>query len=249
MELKDVSFAYGDKTEMLLKDISMHIKPGEKIALVGYNGAGKTTLVKLLMRLYDVKSGAILADGTDIRKYDVAKYRDTIGTVFQDFQIFAGNVKENVMLNVDDDCDEVHITQALTDSGLMSRINRMPNGLDTELTTEFSKEGVNLSGGEAQKLAIARVFYKDAGLMILDEPSSALDPIAEYQLNHAMLTATKDKTVIFISHRLSTTRIADRIIMLEDGRIVEQGSHEELLAKNGKYAQMWKVQAGAYIAV
>ena len=249
MELKDVSFAYGDKTEMLLKDISMHIKPGEKIALVGYNGAGKTTLVKLLMRLYDVKSGAILADSTDIRKYDVAKYRDTIGTVFQDFQIFAGNVKENVMLNVDDDCDEVHITQALTDSGLMSRINRMPNGLDTELTTEFSKEGVNLSGGEAQKLAIARVFYKDAGLMILDEPSSALDPIAEYQLNHAMLTATKDKTVIFISHRLSTTRIADRIIMLEDGRIVEQGSHEELLAKNGKYAQMWKVQAGAYIAV
>ena len=249
MELKDVSFAYGDKTEMLLKDISMHIKPGEKIALVGYNGAGKTTLVKLIMRLYDVKSGAILADGTDIRKYDVEKYRDTIGTVFQDFQIFAGNVKENVMLNIDDDCDEARIRQALTDSGLMSRIDRMSCGLDTELTTEFSKEGVNLSGGEAQKLAIARVFYKDAGLMILDEPSSALDPIAEYQLNHAMLTATKDKTVIFISHRLSTTRIADRIIMLEDGRIVEQGSHEELLSKDGKYAQMWKVQAGAYIAV
>jgi len=227
----------------------MHIKPGEKIALVGYNGAGKTTLVKLLMRLYDVKSGTILADGTDIRKYDVGKYRDTIGTVFQDFQIFAGNVKENVMLNVDDDCDEARIRQALTDSGLMSRIDRMSSGLNTELTTEFSKEGVNLSGGESQKLAIARVFYKDAGLMILDEPSSALDPIAEYQLNHAMLTATKDKTVIFISHRLSTTRIADRIIMLEDGRIVEQGSHEELLSKDGKYAQMWKVQAGAYIAV
>jgi len=249
VELREVSFAYGDKTEMLLKDISMQIKPGEKIALVGYNGAGKTTLVKLLMRLYDVKSGAILADGTDIRKYDVAAYRDTIGTVFQDFQIFAGNVKENVMLDVSDDCDEVRIKQALTDSGLMSRVGRMPKELDTELTTEFSKEGINLSGGEAQKLAIARVFYKDAGLMILDEPSSALDPIAEYQLNHAMLTATKDKTVIFISHRLSTTRIADRIIMLEDGRIVEQGSHEELLAKNGKYAQMWKVQAGAYIAV
>jgi len=131
----------------------------------------------------------------------------------------------------------------------MKRVSRMPSGLDTELTTEFSKDGINLSGGESQKLAIARVFYKNAGLMILDEPSSALDPIAEYQLNHAMLSATKDKTVIFISHRLSTTRIADRIIMLEDGRIVEQGSHEELLSKNGKYAQMWKVQAGAYIAV
>lgn len=249
IELKDVSFAYGDKTEMLLKDISMQIKPGEKIALVGYNGAGKTTLVKLLMRLYDVKAGEILADGTDIRKYDVKKYRDTIGTVFQDFQIFAGNVKENVMLDVDDSCDETRIRQALTDSGLMGRVHRMPKELDTELTTEFSKDGINLSGGESQKLAIARVFYKDAGLMILDEPSSALDPIAEYQLNHAMLEATKDKTVIFISHRLSTTRIADRIIMLEDGRIVEQGSHEELLLQKGKYAQMWKVQAGAYIAV
>ena len=117
----------------------------------------------------------------------------------------------------------------------------------TPLTTEFSRDGVNLSGGESQKLAIARVFCQQAGLMILDEPSSALDPIAEYQLNHAMLSATKDKTVIFISHRLSTTRLADRIIMLENGQIVEQGTHDELLAKDGKYAQMWHVQAGAYI--
>ena len=249
IELKKVSFAYGDKTDMLLKDIDLHIRPGEKIALVGYNGAGKTTLVKLLMRLYDVKSGEILADGTDIRKYDVKQYRNTIGTVFQDFQIFGGNVRENVILNVDECSDEVRIRQALTDSGLINRVNSLPAGLDTELTTEFAKDGVNLSGGESQKLAIARVFYKNAGLMILDEPSSALDPIAEYQLNHAMMEATKDKSVIFISHRLSTTRLADRIIMLENGRIVEQGNHEELLKQNGKYAQMWKVQAGAYIAV
>lgn len=249
IELKRVFFAYGDKTDMLLKDIDLHIRPGEKIALVGYNGAGKTTLVKLLMRLYDVKSGEILADGTDIRKYDVKQYRNTIGTVFQDFQIFGGNVRENVILNVDECSDEVRIRQALTDSGLINRVNSLPAGLDTELTTEFAKDGVNLSGGESQKLAIARVFYKNAGLMILDEPSSALDPIAEYQLNHAMMEATKDKSVIFISHRLSTTRLADRIIMLENGRIVEQGNHEELLKQNGKYAQMWKVQAGAYIAV
>ena len=249
IELKKVSFAYGDRCDMLLKEIDLHIRPGEKIALVGYNGAGKTTLVKLLMRLYDVKSGEILADGTDIRKYDVAKYRGTIGTVFQDFRIFGGNIKENVILNVEECGDEARIRQALTDSGLISRVNALPAGLDTQLTTEFSKEGVNLSGGESQKLAIARVFYKNAGLMILDEPSSALDPIAEYQLNHAMMEATKDKSVIFISHRLSTTRLADRIIMLENGRIVEQGSHEELLQLNGKYAQMWKVQAGAYIAV
>lgn len=247
--LNKVSFAYGDNSEMLLKELDLHIKPGEKIALVGYNGAGKTTLVKLLMRLYDVKSGEILADGTDIRKYDIHKYRNKIGTVFQDFQIFAGNVRENVILNVDEYCDEARVNEALSDSGLIDRINHLPGRLDTELTTEFSKEGMNLSGGESQKLAIARVFYKNAGLMILDEPSSALDPIAEYQLNHAMLNATKEKTVIFISHRLSTTRLADRIIMLENGRIVEQGSHEDLLMQNGKYARMWKVQAGAYIAV
>lgn len=249
IEIKDMSFAYGNSEEMLIKNMNLHIKSGEKIALVGYNGAGKTTLVKLLMRLYDVKTGEIVADGNNIKKYDVYRYRDTIGTVFQDFQIFAGNVKENVILNTTENCDEVKVRKALTDSGLMARADKLKNGLETELTTEFSKEGVNLSGGEAQKLAIARVFYKDAGLMILDEPSSALDPIAEYQLNHTMLSATEDKTVIFISHRLSTTRLADRIVMLEKGEIVEQGTHDELLKKNGKYAQMWKVQAGAYIAV
>ncbi|MCR5356650.1 MAG: ABC transporter ATP-binding protein/permease [Lachnospiraceae bacterium] len=249
IELKDVSFAYGSSTDMLLKKLNLYIKPGEKIALVGYNGAGKTTLVKLLMRLYDVCSGQILADKTDIMKYDLEAYRDTVGTVFQDFKIFAGNVTENVILDVEEKADNDKVRRALADSGLIDRIDRFKNGLKTELTNEFSKEGVNLSGGENQKLAIARVFYKDAGLMILDEPSSALDPIAEYQLNHAMLSATGDKTVIFISHRLSTTRNADRIIMLEDGNIVEQGSHEELLKADGKYARMWKVQAGAYINV
>lgn len=249
MELDGVSFAYNKENDELLRDISLHIRPGEKIALVGYNGAGKTTLVKLLMRLYDVDEGKILADGTDIRSYDVQKYRDSIGTVFQDFQIFAGSIRENVLLDVADGCEEGKIRDSLTDSGLMERVDGMEKGLDTPLTTEFMEDGVNLSGGESQKLAIARVFYRKAGLMILDEPSSALDPIAEYQLNHAMLSATKDKTVIFISHRLSTTRLADRIIMLEQGRIAEQGSHEQLLERNGKYAQMWRVQAGAYIEV
>lgn len=249
MELDGVSFAYDQRTGGLLRDISLHIAPGEKIALVGYNGAGKTTLVKLLMRLYDVDAGRILADGRDIRTYDVQKYRDSIGTVFQDFQIFAGSVMENVLLDVADGCGEDGIKEALADSGLMERVERMEKGIDTPLTTEFMEDGMDLSGGESQKLAIARVFYRKAGLMILDEPSSALDPIAEYQLNHAMLSATKDKTVIFISHRLSTTRLADRIIMLEQGRIVEQGSHSELLERDGKYAQMWRVQAGAYIEV
>ena len=247
IDVRKISFAYKEDSDMLLQDISLHITPGEKIALVGYNGAGKTTLVKLLMRLYDVNHGEILADGTDIRKYNLAEYRRSIGTVFQDFQIFAGSVKENVLLDVAEGVDDKPILDALKESGLLDRVQKLSGGLQTPLTTEFSKDGVNLSGGESQKLAIARVFCQQAGLMILDEPSSALDPIAEYQLNHAMLSATKDKTVIFISHRLSTTRLADRIIMLENGRIVEQGTHDELLAKDGKYAQMWHVQAGAYI--
>lgn len=249
IQMDQVCFAYNKKDGELLHDISLHIGKGKKIAVVGYNGAGKTTLVKLLMRLYDVNSGSIQADGVDIRDYDVMKYRDSIGTVFQDFKIFAGNIRENVLMDAVERDRDIEIKQALTDSGLWKRVESMENGLDTQLTTEIMEEGVNLSGGEAQKLAISRVFHQKAGLMILDEPSSALDPIAEYQLNHAMLSATKDKTVIFISHRLSTTRLADHIIMLEKGRIVERGTHEQLLELNGKYAQMWRVQAGAYIQV
>jgi ATP-binding cassette subfamily B protein len=167
--------------------------------------------------------------------------------VFQDFRIFAGTVAENVVMDTLKGGEEEKIREALSDSGLLKRVGSMENGIESYLTTETRDDGINLSGGESQKLAISRVFYQNAGLMILDEPSSALDPIAEYQLNHAMLTATRDKTVIFISHRLSTTRIADRIIMLENGQVVEEGTHDELLARGGKYAGMWRVQAGAYM--
>ncbi len=247
IELRNVSFAYRREEGDFLRDISLHIRPGQKIALVGYNGAGKTTLVKLLMRLYDVGAGEILADGVNIRDYQVEKYREAVGTVFQDFKIFAGNVKENVLMDIAEGCDEEPVRRALSESGLWEKVCEMKDGLDTQLTTEIMERGVNLSGGESQKLAIARVFYQKAGLMILDEPSSALDPIAEYQLNHVMMEATKDKTVIFISHRLSTTRLADHIVMLEKGRIAEEGTHEELLRRNGKYARMWRVQAGAYL--
>lgn len=249
LTLEDVSFSYKENLPAVLSEISMAVKPGEKIALVGYNGAGKTTLVKLLMRLYDTTSGRILADGIDVKDYDLTSYRNSIGTVFQDFEIFAGSVRENVILDTIDHADDAKIRQALTDSGLLKRAESLPMKLDTALTHEFSEKGVDLSGGERQKLAISRVFYQNASLMILDEPSSALDPIAEYQLNHAMIEATKEKTVIFISHRLSTTRLADRIFMLEEGHIVEEGTHDALLAKNGKYAEMWKAQAGAYINV
>ena len=247
VRVENLYFAYNKTGEMLLKDINLNIKPGEKIALVGYNGAGKTTFVKLLMRLYDPVGGRILMDGNDIKAYDVEKFRRSIGVVFQDFKIFAGTISENVVMDNLKGDEEEKVRDALSDSGLLKRVDKMENGTETYLTTETRDDGVEMSGGESQKLAISRVFYQDAGLMILDEPSSALDPIAEYQLNHAMLTATKDKTVIFISHRLSTTRIADRIIMLENGQVVEEGTHDELLERNGKYAGMWKVQAGAYM--
>ena len=249
IELKNVSFAYRPNDPNVINDVSLSIAPGEKIALVGYNGAGKTTLIKLIMRLYDPTTGTIYADGEDIRDYDVWDYRNSIGTVFQDFMIFAANVKENVILDLGEKADIGKVNWALRHSGFSERLKSLKHGLDTELTTEFAGDGINLSGGESQKLAIGRVFYKDAGLIILDEPSSALDPIAEYQLNRSMLEAAENKTVIFISHRLSTTRLADRIYMLENGRIVEQGSHEELLKLNGKYAAMWRAQAGQYIAV
>ncbi len=249
IKLEHVSFAYNEKMGNVINDVSFSIAPGEKIALVGYNGAGKTTLIKLIMRLYDTTGGTIYADNRDIKDYDVEKYRSSIGTVFQDYNIFAGTVAENVLLDLNNGEESEKVHKALEQSGLLERVKTLSEGIDTPLTTEFDEKGVNLSGGESQKLAIGHVFYKDAGLIILDEPSSALDPIAEYQLNHSMLEATENKTVIFISHRLSTTRLADRIILLENGSIAEQGTHEELLKFNGKYQQMWKAQAGQYISV
>ncbi len=246
IELRNVSFAYNEKDGFILHNINMKIEPYSKIAIVGFNGAGKTTLIKLIMRLYDPNEGEILLNGVNIKEYDLDEYRKKIGTVFQDFKIFAATVKENVVLDFADNVDKQKIEAAVEKSGFAERLGTLSNGMDTPLTTEFEEQGVNLSGGEGQKLAVARAFYKDAGLIILDEPSSALDPISEYHLNRSMLTAAEHKSVVFISHRLSTTRIADRIYMLENGRIIEEGSHNELLDRKGKYAQMWKAQAGQY---
>lgn len=255
LEIKNMSFGYSEKDGYILNNISLTIHPNEKAALVGYNGAGKTTLIKLIMRLYDPCEGEILYDGINIKDYDLSVYREAIGAIFQDFRIFAATVEENVFLDqnknfniaTEEDMDKQRILDALTFSGFKDKLSKLPNGLKTELTTEFEEDGTELSGGENQKLAIARAFYKDAGMLILDEPSSALDPIAEYQLNKAMLKAAAHKTVIFISHRLSTTRNADRIFMLEQGEIIEEGSHEELIRIDGKYAAMWRVQAGKYV--
>ncbi|MTK10037.1 MAG: ABC transporter ATP-binding protein [Hungatella sp.] len=248
IELKNITFSYVGAKNNVINGINMTIQPGEKIALVGYNGAGKSTLIKLLLRLYDATTGVILIDGKDIREYGVREYRKNIAVVFQDYALFAATVRENIILdqNKEDVDTSDAIYEAIQQSGLHDKFIKLQNGLDTEITKEFYKDGINLSGGESQKLAIARAFYKNAGLIILDEPSSALDPIAEYQLNKAILSASHNKTVIFISHRLSTTRFADRIYMLEYGTIIESGTHEELLTLKGKYAKMWSVQAGRY---
>ncbi|MBR4823283.1 MAG: ABC transporter ATP-binding protein [Spirochaetaceae bacterium] len=248
--LDHVSFKYSEKTRTVLDDISLTVKPGEHIAIVGYNGAGKTTLIKLLMRLYDPSSGTISYHGKNVSTLKPTDYHRRIGVVFQDFQMFGANLAENVVM--DDISKEEFEKQsgeiygALNDAGFGAKLAKLPDGIFTQVTTEFDKKGVDFSGGESQKVAISRAFYKDADILIMDEPSSALDPIAEYELNKAMETAAKGKTVFYISHRLSTTRDADRIIMLERGRIIEEGTHKELLAKNGKYAEMWNAQAGKY---
>ncbi len=241
IKIENLSFTYPGNNEPTLKDINITLHPREKIALVGYNGAGKTTLTNLLLRLYDVTEGKILIDGQDIRDVSADSHRNRFAAVFQDFQIFSATLGENVAL--DTEFESYRVKTALGHSGYNKELK---NGIDTQLLREFDDEGVMMSGGESQKVAIARAFYKNCPYVILDEPSANLDPVAEYNLNQAMMDAAKDKTVVFISHRLSTTVNADRIYVMENGRIIEQGSHDELMAMNGAYAYMFNLQAEKY---
>ena len=247
LEVEHVAFSYLPG-KPVLRDVNLRVHTGQKIALVGYNGSGKTTLVKLLLRLYDPSAGSIRYHGRDIKDYQVNDYRRSVGSVFQDFKIYAATLKENVLMDVEEGSREENylVEKALYNAHFTLEDRRLAYQIQTPLTTEFEKEGVNLSGGEAQKVAIARTLYRKQGLIIMDEPSSALDPLAEYRLNQELNQIAKDKTVIFISHRLSTTRDADCIYMMEEGQIVEAGTHEELLQREGKYAAMWKIQAGLY---
>lgn len=248
LELRNVSFRYKETEKYVLKNVSMTIRKGEKLALVGENGAGKSTLIKLIMRLYDVTEGEILFGGVDIRKLNIKAYRQKIGAVFQDFQIYGATLAENVKTDFVNENDSEKIVEALNRADFGEKLTTLEKGIDTELTKEFSEEGTMLSGGESQKAAIARMFLRDMPIAILDEPSSALDPIAEYRLNKSMLQNAENQAVILISHRLSTTKDADRIILLENGSISESGTHAELLANNGIYAEMWNVQAEKYCA-
>jgi len=246
LRLRGVEFSYPSNEENTLNGIDLEINRGEKIAIVGYNGAGKSTLIKLLMRLYDPSSGSIEYNGHDIREYKLDEYRTNFGTIFQDYKVFAATIAENVLGEEYSPEKEETVFGALHRATFDNKLTDLPNGIHTNLTREFDEEGVNLSGGEAQKVAIARAFARDCDLIIMDEPSSALDPISEYELNHSIKDNAGDKTLIFISHRLSTTRMADRIYMFENGRIVEHGSHDELMQMNGKYAYMFNLQSKTF---
>ncbi len=239
--VENVSFTYPGSDKPALENINLTIKPFEKIALVGYNGAGKTTLTNLLLRLYDPDEGSIEIDGEDIRDVTVKSHRDRFSVVYQDYQTYACTLGENVAMDVNPNRERAE--KALKQSGFSKEVK---NGTDTELLREFDKDGQMLSGGESQKAAIARVFYKRCPYAVLDEPSANLDPVAEYNLNRAMIKTAEDKTVIFISHRLSTTVNADRIYVMENVKIIESGIHAELMKMNGTYAYMFNLQAEKY---
>ena len=241
IKFENVSFKYPGTEKYVLKNINLEISPYKKIAFVGYNGAGKTTLTNLLLRLYDVTEGAITINGINIKEWDIKSYHKNFAAVFQDFSLFGATLGENVSM---DDCPQKEKVEEAVKAADFDR--KLPKGTDSILLREFDDDGVSLSGGEAQKIAIARAFYKNCPFAILDEPSANLDPVAEYALNQSMTKAADDKTVLFISHRLSTTVMADEIYMLEKGEIIEHGSHEELMAVDGKYAYMFKLQADKY---
>ena len=244
VEMKNVSFSY-DNSNFALKNISMSIKPGQKIAIVGENGAGKSTLTKLLLRLYDTSSGDILINGQPIRDYDVHALRSDIGIAFQNTNLFAMTLAENMKLYRE--VSDEKLNEVVGKLGLSSVLKKFDCGLDAQVTKEFDKNGIVLSGGETQKLGLARLFTGQFGLLILDEPSAALDPIAEYELNKVIMEL-RDTTTIMISHRLSTVRDADCIYLIENGEIAECGSHAELMKQDGKYAAMFNMQAEKYVS-
>ena len=249
IRIKNMGFTYEGAEKPTLHDININIRKGEKIAIVGHNGAGKTTLVKLIMGLYHATEGEISISGVNINSYEPKSLHRCFGTVFQDLQVFALPLSHNVLMRKPVNEEERKLVEdALRKAQFGDKLDTLEKGIDTMVTKEFDENGMGLSGGEAQKIAIARVFARKPDIVILDEPSSALDPIAEYNMYKNMLDATENETVIFISHRLSATRDADRIYMFENGTVIEQGSHAELMSLNGKYAEMWKLQAQNYLA-
>ena len=246
LEFRNVYFRYPSAEKDTLHNVSFKINKGETVAIVGVNGAGKSTIVKLLLRFYDVTDGEILLNGKNIKEYDLASLRRSYGAVFQDYRNFAVSVFENIMCHECSDEEKKIAEKALIQSGIWDKISGLPKGGDTVITKEFEKDGIGLSGGENQKVSVARLFAKDFQFAVLDEPSSALDPIAEYKMYENLIEVTKDKTVMYISHRLSSAVLSDKIIVISGGKVIETGSHKELLETGGEYSRMFTLQASSY---
>jgi ATP-binding cassette subfamily B protein len=249
VEFRDVSFSYKDKE--VLSHLNMEFRGNKTYALVGHNGAGKTTLIKLLLRFYDPTSGQILLNGRDIREYDLKKYRALFATAFQDHRMFSMSVMDNVMMGEDipENEREKRVTEALKLAGAYDKVMSLKDGINTTLTREFDDEGAELSGGEFQKIVVARAFVKNCPFKIFDEPSSALDPIAEAKLFDNIYDTCADNTLVFISHRLSSVQNADWVYLLSDGTVKEAGTHAMLMEQGGLYADMYTKQAQNYLAI
>jgi ATP-binding cassette subfamily C protein len=245
LTFEHVSFRYADNAENIYTDFNFTIKHGKKIAIVGINGAGKTTLVKLIARLYEPTEGRILLNGIDISQFNLSEYRKLLTTVFQDVNLFALSLKENICCT-DENFDEVKFRYAIEKSGLMSLYEKYNKNPDIALTRYLSDDGIELSGGYKQKVAIARALYKGGQIMIFDEPTAALDAYAEYAMYHQLSEITKNKTLIFISHRLASTKFCDEIVLIDHGQIIEKGSHEELMEKRCQYHHMFLTQKKYY---
>ncbi len=244
LEFRDVSFKYANSETWALRHVNQKITLGTKNAVVGKNGAGKTTFIKLLCRLYEPTEGQILLNGVDIRYYDNEEYAKLFAIVFQDFNLFSFPLGENVAGSNEYDRDRA--TKCLEDAGFGDRLAKMEKGLDTPLYQYDDENGVEISGGEAQKIAIARSLYKDAPFVIMDEPTSALDPVAEYEIYQRFDQMVEGKTSIYISHRMSSCRFCDNIIVFDEGKIIEQGSHDKLMSNKGLYSELWNAQAQYY---
>jgi len=249
IEFSHVCFKYPNSDKWILNDCSFKINKRQTIGLVGENGAGKSTIVKLLLRLYDVQSGQILVNGIDIREYDIIKYRSVFGALFQDYNEYSLTLRENVGLSDYSSIDnDEKIYEALEKSELISVVKDWPLGLETPLTKQFDTEGKELSGGQWQRIALARLFFAERDFVILDEPSASLDAIAEEKIFRQFRKISSDHSCLIISHRLSSIRDADMIIVLKDGKVAEQGNHRELMERNGYYAEMFNLQAAKYIS-
>ncbi|MBQ3162403.1 MAG: ABC transporter ATP-binding protein [Oscillospiraceae bacterium] len=243
-EFKHVYFKYPDSENYVLKDVNLKWRIGEKMALVGKNGCGKSTLVKLLCRLYDPTEGEITLNGIDIRKYKYEEYMALFSVVFQDSKLFSFSLAENVAADTEYDAERVE--SCVRRAGLSERLDTMENGIETCLYKDFDDKGVEISGGEMQKLCLARAIYKGSPFIVLDEPTAALDPISEHDIYTKFNGIVGTRTAIYISHRLSSCRFCDEITVMENGRIAERGSHDELLSKGGVYTELWTAQAEYY---